>query len=477
MIERSEHMLDTLKSLTEYILLGYFIYILLTGVILFSFSPQTGSLASDLINPWIKETTEKAVLIEDRAEALKVRLDLMNEAEETLDIAYYSMQGGETVDLFYAHILQAADRGVKVRFLADGLFHNMRFGHRDVIRLFTEHPNIELSFYEPLDLIRPWTWHNRLHDKFMIADQSTALMGGRNIGDKYFAPDQYQGVSNDRDLLLLGQSQNETPIIGQMQTYFDFLWSHDYTEQQTDRRLNAVEKKRAQRIKTKIMATYQDYFDTNQDFFTESIDWEERSHEINGGFIAHNSVERLFKEPQVWRQLLELFAEAEEQVVIQSPYIIPSRLMREDMKQFELDLNQGLILTNGLAATPNIIAHSGYRNHREGLAQTYFDLYEYQDDNQSLHMKSIVIDQQVTIVGSFNLDPRSVYLNTESMLIIDSPTLSQEIIATIEEEYLPESLLIEETDHVREMNKYVSVLKKMLVLILRPLTRLVEFLL
>lgn len=470
-------MLDRLKSLTKYLLLGYFVYILLTAVVIFSFSPQTESLANEPTDPWISETTEKAVLIEERSEALKVRFDLMDQAEDTLDIAYYSMQGGATVELFYAYILKAADRGVKVRFLVDGIFHNIYLGQRDVIRLFTEHPNIELSFYEPLDLLQPWTWHNRLHDKFIIADQSTALIGGRNIGDKYFAPDDYQKITNDRDLLLLNQDQETSPITEQMQTYFDDLWDHEYTERKTDRKLTNVGQRRAQRMRENITSTYQTYHEAYPDFFTKSIDWLERSHDINGGFFVHNSIERYLKEPQVWRQMLELAVYAEDQVVIQSPYIIPNRLMREDIDRLELEMNQGTMLTNGLNASPNLIAHSGYRNHRQDLANTDFDLYEYQHSNQSLHMKSIVIDQQITAVGSFNFDPRSVYLNTESMVMLDSPTLAQEMLDKIEEQYMSDSFLVDEIGSEQEMIEPVSIIKEFLVFILRPLTRLVEFLL
>src|SRR5699024_4430459 len=216
---------------------------------------------------------EKVMLVEDRSEALKVRLDIMDHAEETLDISYYSMQGGDSVDLFYAHILKAADRGVKVRFLLDGLAHNMRFANRSVIGLFSQHPNIELSFYEPLDLIRPWTWNNRLHDKFIIADQMAALIGGRNIGDKYFAPDDYQGLTNDRDLLLFNQDQLDAPIIKQMKTYFDHLWEHDFVKRQTDRKLTSNGEKRAERTRDNLMEIYRTHKQVHPDFFNNSIDW------------------------------------------------------------------------------------------------------------------------------------------------------------------------------------------------------------
>src|SRR5690625_7754610 len=86
---------------------------------------------------------------------------------------------------------------------------------------FTNQLNDELVLYEYIDLVRTMSRHNRLHDKVMIADESIALIGGRNIGDKYFAPEGYDGASNDYDLLLFNADGDATPIVDEMQIYFD----------------------------------------------------------------------------------------------------------------------------------------------------------------------------------------------------------------------------------------------------------------
>nr|WP_275581471.1 phosphatidylserine/phosphatidylglycerophosphate/cardiolipin synthase family protein [Amphibacillus cookii] len=405
-------------------------------------------------------------------------MDLIESAQHSLDISYYAMQGGETVDLFHAHLLAAADRGVQVRFLIDGIFHNMRFGQRDIIRVFNEHPNMELSFYEPLDLARPWTWHNRLHDKFIVADQAYVLIGGRNIGDKYFAPDDYQGVSQDRDVLIFNENQQQSNLTSEISDYFDYLWSHEFTVLQTNKDLTRWGKRRATAEKINLETCYESYQASSRDQSEQMNPWRDQAHQINGGFFVHNSIERFYKQPDVWLEMLVLIEQAEQQALVQSPYIIPSRLIREDLDKLRVDIDDGMLLTNALAATPNIMAHSGYRNHRQTLAGSDLSLYEFQRPDQSLHMKSMVIDQQITAVGSFNFDARSAFLNTESMVVIDSPGLADEIITLTNEEYLSNSLLVNqgETDSTDQLES-TPLTKHIMTLVIRPLARLIEFLL
>ncbi len=459
-------------------MLGYFIYVLLTAVFAFGiYTPPERDLDSTQ-QRWISETSEQVVLIEDRQDAWRVRLDLIESAEHSLDISYYAMQGGETVDLFYAHLLAAADRGVQVRFLIDGIFHNIRFGDRDIIRVFNEHPNMSLSFYEPFDPTRPWSWHNRLHDKFIVADQTYALIGGRNIGDKYFAPDHYQGSSNDRDVLIVNENQQQSSLTSEISDYFDYLWSHEFTVLQTDKDLTRWGERRAVAEKTNLETSYESYQTSSHERCERMSEWRDQAHQINGGFFVHNSIDRFYKQPNVWLEMLALIDQAEQQALVQSPYVIPSRLIREDLSKLRMDRVDGKLLTNGLAATPNMIAHSGYRNHRQALAASDLSLYEFQGPDQSLHMKSIIIDQQITAVGSFNLDARSAFLNTESMIVIDSPGLADEVMTLINEDYLSNSLLVNQGEaSLTNQLESTPLIKRIMTLVARPFTRLIEFLL
>lgn len=262
-------------------------------------------------NPEFVETDERVLVIDDGMEAWQARVDLIEASETSLDIAYYAMQGGESVELFYAHLLSAAERGVEVRFLVDGLFHGTWFD-QDASRVFHEHSNIHLSYYEPLDLLRPWTWNNRLHDKMMIADGQYALIGGRNIGDKYFTPENTEGASYDRDLLILSPNNTEG-IVEQMNNYFGELWNHEFVELQTKKELSTIGRKRAKRGKSDLEYIYGES-ENSLLLDADEKDWWEKAMEINSGYFIHNSLDRLYKEPAVWENILYLTRMAEKHV-------------------------------------------------------------------------------------------------------------------------------------------------------------------
>src|SRR5690606_23645116 len=189
----------------------------------------------------------RAVLVEDRYYSGLVRVDLIERAEETLDISYYTIHDGISTDIFLGSILEAADRGVKVRFILDGMFHHLEGNLKYVIYAFTAHPNIELKFYEPFTLLKPWTWNNRLHDKFIIADSKLAIIGGRNIGDKYFVPQNDLNIDAvyDRDVLILNTDEIKyhSSVIFQLEDYFNKVWEHEFSKYPTKKLTKRQRKK------------------------------------------------------------------------------------------------------------------------------------------------------------------------------------------------------------------------------------------
>ncbi|SDC58148.1 putative cardiolipin synthase [Pelagirhabdus alkalitolerans] len=466
-----------LKSLTKRILLGYFFYVVITGVVMFWLLQPTEVKVGSTDDLSFRETDEKVASIDERDDAFKVRLDLIEAAEESLVMSYYAMQGGYTVDLFYDAILEAAERGVDVRFMIDGIFHNMRFQDRHIEHIFNEHPNIELAYYERFSFLKPWSWHNRLHDKFMIADEKKALIGGRNIGDKYFADDGVMTVSNDRDLLIINPNNREPVIIRDMLNYFDYVYESDYVEVQSNSRLASINDRRAKRYKDDLKERTQQLKNEYNDFFEESIHWSDAARPVKRAEFVHNSIDRFYKQPHVLRRLLLQAEKANDSLMVQTPYLIPTRPLKEKVEAMNIDQLNKAVLTNSLSATSNIMAHSGYRNHRKKLKNSDVTLYEYQGPDSSLHMKTWLFDQDVAAVGSFNGDARSTYLNTESMLIIESPELVADIHDYNHASYLSNSLTVDNRgkNEVREDESPLS--KKVMTWLIRPIARGIAYLL
>ncbi|MCC5894424.1 MAG: phospholipase D family protein [Alkalibacterium sp.] len=423
----------------------YVIYFVFTAIILVALRTPPDVVERDVT---FMETDERVTLLGYGLEAFGARMDIIDQAEETIDVSYFYMEDGESVQLFYAYILAAADRGVEVRYILDGIFHGVRGDDRDVLRAFNAHPNIELKLYEPIVsvVLAPWRLNNRLHDKLLLVDNQYAIVGGRNVGDLYYErSDQDVNYSHDRDVLLINEDQAEDSLINDMRSYYTELFESDYAKTEDNRNLFNWE----QDLADEKIATLTEAYEEHQSELEERENvsnvenWIDRSVEINSGFFTHNSIERNFKQPYIWSDMLTLASQAEESLFIQSPWTIPDRHMRRHIEEANITVEQGILLTNGMSTNSNMVAQSGTENRRQYFVDSFLDYYEYRPKEASLHMKTMVVDEQISAVGAFNFDARSTYLSTESMIVLDSEELAEQILAEAEESYLKKSVLYE----------------------------------
>ena len=106
------------------------------------------------------------------------------------------------------------------------------------------------------------------------------------------------------------------------------------------------------------------------------------------------------------------------------------------------------VLTNSLAATDVAAVHSGYARYRRDLLKSGIRLYELKatqavpkvkdrgltgSSATSLHAKTFVVDRERVFIGSLNFDPRSVRLNTEMGVVIESAPLANAMQTSLEE--------------------------------------------
>ncbi len=158
-------------------------------------------------------------------------------------------------------------------------------------------------------------------------------------------------------------------------------------------------------------------------------------------------------------ELISLIRQAKHTIDIQSPYLITTEV---GQKLFKEAVARGVkirILTNSLASTDNTEAFAGYQKNRKELLQTGVEIYEFRPDASErvkiatgalqkklnytpvfgLHAKSMIVDGNITVVGTFNLDPRSANLNTECFAVIYSRQVANGVLKGMEEEYKPEN--------------------------------------
>ena len=136
---------------------------------------------------------------------------------------------------------------------------------------------------------------------------------------------------------------------------------------------------------------------------------------------------------QLATNLREVLLSAEKEIIVLSPYYVPGKRGVELLRKL---INKGIrvvIVTNSLASNNHVPVHGGYARYRKDVIKAGAELYEARanaareergtdegPETLTLHTKAFLIDRRYLFVGSLNLDPRSVEINAEMGLLIDS---------------------------------------------------------
>jgi len=157
---------------------------------------------------------------------------------------------------------------------------------------------------------------------------------------------------------------------------------------------------------------------------------------------------------RVWKKMNSLAMEAQQEIVIENPYWLPNpgmptlRALRERGVQLR-------VLTNSLGSTDEVPTNAHYANVRPEMVDLGVELYEVKPYAASralyiarpatskarlaLHGKATVFDRKTVAIGSFNLDPRSMNLNTEIVFIVQSPQLAAQVLDAFAPDFAPEN--------------------------------------
>jgi putative cardiolipin synthase len=395
-----------------------------------------------------------------------MRMEMINAAERTLDLQYYIFHGDESGRLLTDALIRAAGRGVRVRLLLDD---GETLPGDEQIFAIADRPNVEVRVFNPFayrghnQLIRATEYlfnHSRLdyrmHNKLLVADNSIALVGGRNIGDQYFQIDPESQFADD-DIFVGG------PIVHDLSGTFDEYWNSAMAiPAQALHGINTHQKHhRAYADKVeKAGFNYQSKLESGEPLAgimagRLPLTWADAQ-------VVCDSPEkkRAADTPGVaslmYAPVAHAVAQVQSELLIVSPYVVPSKdelHLLEDRRRHKVRIR---ILTNSLESAPGLSAHSGYMHYRKVLLNDGVELYEVRSrlgnsrgsgqstnlsryGNYALHAKLYVMDRQRLFIGSMNLDQRSRRINTEVGLIIDSVELSEETAKRFEAMALPEN--------------------------------------
>ena len=118
--------------------------------------------------------------------------------------------------------------------------------------------------------------------------------------------------------------------------------------------------------------------------------------------------------------------QADSQVKIHTPYIICNEYMYDGLKKVCDSVENVSLMTNSVGNNGNPFGSADYYAHKDKVLGTGLEVWEY-EGGYSYHGKSVLIDDDISVVGSFNIDMRSVYLDTELMLVIRSSEINKQL--------------------------------------------------
>jgi len=129
-------------------------------------------------------------------------------------------------------------------------------------------------------------------------------------------------------------------------------------------------------------------------------------------------------------RLAEVLETAKKSIVIESPYLIPSKWLRALLKRKVREGVEVTVLTNSLRSSDGVLPHAGYLKYRRGLVRAGIDVREYKGPDM-LHAKSAVIDGRLVIIGSYNLDYRSQNWDSEIVCVADDEEVANTVLASM----------------------------------------------
>lgn len=321
-------------------------------------------------------------------------------AKNNIEMVFYIWQTGGLVDQVAEALMAAARRGVRCRLMLDsaGSVQFFRSSYPALIRaagvtvVEALHVNILRVFLRRMDL--------RQHRKMVLIDNHIAYTGSMNMVDPRFFK-QDAGIGQWIDIM----ARMEGPVATAMGIIFSCDWEIETGE--------------------RILPPLPD---------VNIIPFEHAS----GHIVQVIASGPGFPEDVIHQVLLTSIYAARERLIMTTPYLVPS---------------DDLLHAICTAAHRGVKVHIIVPRHNDSIlvgwaSRAFFtELLEagvliHQFEGDLLHTKSVLVDGQLSLVGTVNLDMRSLWLNFEIMLVIDDNDFSSNL-ARVQEDYISRSQIIE----------------------------------
>ncbi len=363
-------------------------------------------------------------IVSDEYSAVTVRNELMRDAKTEILVCTYIIDGDEVGYNNLKILAEAAQRGVQVKMILDGL------GKRVPVEmlLYMKDRGVQIKIYNKKNWKRPFLIYRRLHGKMLIVDGQYCLIGGRNLDDRYYRMDSV-GNFLDREVLIRSDQ-----AVDQARQHFNEMWAHEVLCTDLEGTFHPADRKQCQRILDSAALTVKSQMPLlrkirGADMIDPSVVAKPTANPVhfaypgftrlkNGRIHRSNRIDR-----RVTHALQELVAAADSTLDIESSYFLLTRSWFKCLKAAHKRGVRIRVITNSATSNDLPIVQAVYANRRARYRRAGIQLYEY-CGIRTVHLKAMTIDQQVAMIGSYNLDNTSEKHNTEVVAWVKDPVLA-----------------------------------------------------
>ncbi len=387
-------------------------------------------------------------LLNGNEEAWYARWSLLESARKSIVSTYFIVDDDIFGWSFLGLLQKKAREGLSIRLMIDGRFARSakKWKDFDELQELAAFPNVQIRLYNPISKALPGAvldLRNVLlsnHDKIIIVDGETCLTGGRNIGKDYFVQyGEHTNVFEDMDVVMRGSG-----VVKQLQMAFDEEWGFLKNSVIKKDLINFTDQTNKLDIAYRVMNRYlQGSGLSDPEKLDISDNLKNYLRTYNAEISRYKKLSsfadfRMFRgeRPRAVRildknsmkgprddigpNLIRLIDSARDEILMQNAYIVLSSEAEEALVRAAKRGVKVIFLTNSADSTNHQSTTAFFMNDWQRLLAKMpgSHIYVFPAGKPCIHTKAFVFDSQLAIVGTYNLDPLSMVVNSEVVTVV-----------------------------------------------------------
>jgi putative cardiolipin synthase len=377
-------------------------------------------------------SNDSLLILDKEKMSMNYKIGLILQAQKSISLSYYAINEDEVGLKYAAAICYKLQQGVKVKIIIEKSRSKIT---DNLVQLFKDY-GVEIMYYNSFRLHKIAKNFSWLHDKLLVVDSAYAVLGGRNLNNKYYPNSETQTELVDFETLIKGNSGAAAHV------YIDMLMHSQYANKPRVKKkyIDTACYHRLKEIIEKNIAAYQKKSPENNNQLLQSA---------NAITFVHDRYNRWPKSKTIADTILKTLENAKTSIVIESPYLIPPiRFMKALKHARKRGVNITLISNSPQVSDAKIIA-AAYMNDRKKYLKHKINVFEYNGEKM-LHDKLFLVDDSVAIVGSYNFDNISYRMNSEVIAKINDAQFGKQLKQLIDKRLK----VCFEVKHPKDKNPY-----------------------